>query len=112
MVAVRLMIGVPGLGVRAWLSSTDHTARDKAGLVLDDQSEPGCGQAAQAGSAHVPGGFLYSLIYILRAYVEVLGDALFGLPRSLLHSLPHLALPHHHEGGLAVVDDVAEFLDV
>src|SRR5690349_21016064 len=92
----------------AWPSSTDHTVRDKASLVLDDQS----GQAAQAGSAHLPGGFLHSLIEILRAYVEVFGDALFGLPRSLLDRLSQLALPHHHEGGLAVVDDIAEFLYV
>jgi MFS family permease len=63
-------------------------------------------------SAHFAGGCHDSVVDVLRAHVELLGDALSCLHGRLLHGLTHLALAHDYEGGLAVVDDVAEFLDV
>jgi hypothetical protein len=50
------------------------------------------------------------LIDVPGADVELLGDVHFGPERSLFHGLLDLALAYYHQGGLAVIDDLAEFL--
>src|SRR5271166_6660963 len=68
---------------------------------------PGTGE-----SADFHGGFPNSLVDVLRARVEFLGDVLLGLQVGLFHRLLQFALADDDEGGLPLVDDVPELLDV
>src|SRR5271157_1998957 len=68
---------------------------------------PGTGE-----SADFRGGFPNSLVDVLRARVEFLGDVLLCLQVGLFHRLLQFALADDDEGGLPLVDDVPELLDV
>src|SRR5499427_4882873 len=73
-----------------------------------------CGVAAAGvgGSADFRGGLPDGGVDVARLHVEFLGDVLFGLQRGLVHRLLDLAVPDHYQRGRAVVDDLAELLDI
>src|SRR5215472_77255 len=63
-------------------------------------------------SAHFAGGFADGGVDVARLDVEFLGDVLFGLQLGLVQGLLDLALPDHHQRAHAVVDDLAELLEI
>jgi hypothetical protein len=63
------------------------------------------------GSADFARRFLDGGVDVLRAHVELLGDVLLGLQRSLVERLLQVARADDQERGLTSVDQVTELLD-
>jgi hypothetical protein len=58
------------------------------------------------------GGVLDCCIDVGGAHVELLGDVLLGLQRCLVERLLEGASADDEQGGLALVDEFAELLDI
>src|SRR5580692_9994456 len=70
------------------------------------------GTRPRGRSAHGTGGIPDGPVDVFRVYVQLLGGVLLRLQGGLIQGLLDVAFPDHHQGGLPVIDDLPEFLDV